>query len=93
MSGGGGHTSGMDRTKTSGADPGELAAEEQSLGEVHVGVGLSDTELALELAASSKVTLDQLWDVVRQRRAKRHAGQDPDVAAQRPADTVEGYLQ
>ena len=70
---------------------GELAAEEQSLEEAHVGVGLSDTELARK--RELEVTLDQLWDVVRQRRAKRHAGQDPDVAAQRPADTVEGYLQ
>ena len=39
------------------------------------------------------MTLDQLWDTLRQRRAKRHAGQDPDAASERPASTVEGYLQ
>jgi hypothetical protein len=70
---------------------GELAAEEQSLEEAHVGEGLSDTELARK--RELEVTLDQLWDVVRQRRAKRHAGQDPDAATERPAGTVEGYLQ
>ncbi|GAA2015792.1 DUF2630 family protein [Nakamurella flavida] len=36
--------------------------------------------------------LDQAWDLLRQRDARRHAGQDPDGAAVRPADTVEGYL-
>ena len=40
-----------------------------------------------------EVTLDQLWDTLRQRRAKRQAGQDPDAASQRSPDTVEGYLQ
>ena len=39
------------------------------------------------------MTLDQLWDMLRQRRAKRHAGQNPDVAEERSAGTVEGYLQ
>ena len=39
------------------------------------------------------MTLDQLWDTLRQRRAKRNAGQDPDAASERPASTVEGYLQ
>ena len=39
------------------------------------------------------MTLDQLWDMLRQRRAKRSAGQDPDEAHERPAGTVEGYLQ
>jgi hypothetical protein len=39
------------------------------------------------------VTLDQLWDTLRQRRAKRNAGQDPGAASERPASTVEGYLQ
>ncbi|HXY26734.1 MAG TPA: DUF2630 family protein [Acidimicrobiales bacterium] len=70
---------------------GELAAEEQRLEEAHVGQGLSEEELARK--ADLEVTLDQLWDVLRQRRAKRHAGQDPDTASQRSPDTVEGYLQ
>ncbi len=34
-----------------------------------------------------------MWDLLRQRRAKRNAGQDPETAEQRSAGTVEGYLQ
>jgi uncharacterized protein DUF2630 len=70
---------------------GELAAEEQRLEEAHVGEGLSEAEL--ERKRDLEVTLDEMWDLLRQRRAKRHAGQDPDAAQQRSADTVEGYLQ
>jgi Protein of unknown function (DUF2630) len=70
---------------------GELAAEEQRLEEAHVGEGLTDAELARKREV--EVMLDQLWDTLRQRRAKRHAGQDPDEAHERPAGTVEGYLQ
>lgn len=40
-----------------------------------------------------RVRLDRLWDVLRQRRAKREAGLDPDDARARPAATVEDYLQ
>jgi hypothetical protein len=36
--------------------------------------------------------LDQTWDLLRQRRAKREYGDDPDTARTRSADTVEGYL-
>ncbi len=36
--------------------------------------------------------LDQCWDLLRQRRAKIAAGQDPDQAHARPASQVEGYL-
>ena len=38
-----------------------------------------------------RVELDQLWDYLRQRRALRDAGQDPDSAQMRDADTVERY--
>jgi len=40
-----------------------------------------------------EVRLDQCWDLLRQRRARRHAGQDPDDAQVRPAEVVEGYRQ
>jgi hypothetical protein len=69
----------------------ELAAEEQRLEEGHVGEGLSDEER--ERLHDVEVTLDKLWDTLRQRRAKRNAGQDPDQAHERSAETVEGYLQ
>jgi Protein of unknown function (DUF2630) len=36
---------------------------------------------------------DQLWDLLRQRDAKRQYGQDPDEASPRPEQQVEGYLQ
>lgn len=39
-----------------------------------------------------EVQLDQCWDLLRQRRALREAGLDPDDAKVRPADEVEGYL-
>jgi hypothetical protein len=38
-------------------------------------------------------TLDQCWDLLRQRRAKREFGDDPDDAAVRDVRTVEGYQQ
>jgi hypothetical protein len=38
-------------------------------------------------------SLDQCWDLLRQRRAARYAGQDPEAAHTRPVGEVEGYLQ
>ncbi len=35
--------------------------------------------------------LDQCWDLLRQRRAKREFGDDPATAKVRAAGTVEGY--
>jgi hypothetical protein len=40
-----------------------------------------------------EVELDRCWDLLRQRRAARDAGGDPDQAQVRDASTVEGYLQ
>ncbi len=40
-----------------------------------------------------EVQLDQCWDLLRQRRAKRQYGEDPDEATVRPESTVESYLQ
>ncbi|MCO5993065.1 DUF2630 family protein [Actinoallomurus rhizosphaericola] len=37
--------------------------------------------------------LDQCWDLLRQRRARRNVGDDPDGAQSRPTGEVEGYLQ
>ncbi|MGI5167014.1 DUF2630 family protein [Spirillospora sp. CA-253888] len=39
------------------------------------------------------VALDQCWDLLRQRRARKDSGEDPDQAEVRPAGEVEGYLQ
>ena len=40
-----------------------------------------------------EVELDQCWDLLRQRRALREFGDDPDRAKVRPADIVEKYEQ
>jgi hypothetical protein len=40
-----------------------------------------------------EVELDRCWDLLRQRRALRAAGADPEEAEVRDADTVERYLQ
>ena len=40
-----------------------------------------------------QVELDQCWDLLRQRRAKREFGDDPDGAHVRPEDVVESYEQ
>jgi hypothetical protein len=37
--------------------------------------------------------LDQAWDLLRQRRAKRQYDENPDDATPRPESTVESYLQ
>ena len=42
---------------------------------------------------SLEVALDQCWDLLRQRRARRAAGLDPDAAQVRDATTVENYRQ
>jgi hypothetical protein len=39
------------------------------------------------------VELDRCWDLLRQRRARRSAGKDPEEAHPRDGDTVEKYLQ
>jgi hypothetical protein len=40
-----------------------------------------------------KVSLDQCWDLLRQRRALRDAGLDPDAATARDPEVVERYEQ
>jgi uncharacterized protein DUF2630 len=42
---------------------------------------------------SIRVELDRYWDLLRQRRARRAAGRDPEGASPRDDDTVEHYLQ
>jgi Protein of unknown function (DUF2630) len=70
---------------------GALADQERQLEEAHASEPLSDAEHA-ELRRL-EVTLDRLWDLLRQRRALRSAGRDPDEAHERGEDVVERYLQ
>jgi hypothetical protein len=69
----------------------ELVDEEHSL-ESHPGPrGLGDEEQ--ERLRSLEIALDQCWDLLRQRRARRSAGEDPDAAVARDPRVVEGYQQ
>ena len=51
--------------------------------------GLNEDEVAR--LRGLEVTLDQCWDLLRQRRARREFGLDPDAAKPRDATTVERY--
>jgi hypothetical protein len=62
----------------------ELVAEEQKLqGTDHDPARVRELE----------VTLDQLWDLLRQRRSQEEFGRDPSEAQPRDPKTVEGYIQ
>jgi len=67
----------------------ELAHEEHELFERESRGKVTDTDR--ERLRRIEVTLDQCWDLLRQRRARRAAGLDPDKARVRDEKTVEGY--
>jgi hypothetical protein len=64
----------------------ELADEEHQLYEKG-----DLTEAQRQRLKAINVALDQYWDLLRQRRAKREFGENPDEAEVRPARIVEGY--
>jgi hypothetical protein len=66
----------------------DLAAEEHKL---YGQTSLGDTEAAR--LKKIEVELDQCWDLLRQRQARRAAGQDPNKAHVRPPGIVENYEQ
>ena len=63
----------------------QLVAEEETLQE--------SPNHDVDRLRNLEVTLDQCWDLLRQRRAKREFGLDPDAASPRDPTTVEGYQQ
>jgi hypothetical protein len=69
----------------------QLADEEHRLERSHAGDGLSDAEQAR--LGELEVALDQCWDLLRQRRARRTSGGNSDDAEVRSESVVEGYLQ
>ena len=69
----------------------KLVAEEHRLEAEAVGRGPDNPEH--ERLRAVQVTLDQCWDLLRQRRARRGVGEDPNSAHVRDANTVEHYLQ
>jgi len=66
----------------------QLVKEEERL---YAKNGLTDEDEAR--LAEVKVALDQCWDLLRQRRALREFGEDPEKAKVRPAKIVENYEQ
>ena len=68
-----------------------LIAREHELRDHAGGRGLSEEEQAEQRAL--EVRLDQLWDLLRRRRALRAAGEDPSQADVRPEEVVEHYEQ
>jgi hypothetical protein len=69
----------------------KLEAEEHKLRGEEEGAAPDVLERDRARLGAIKVELDQLWDLLRQRRALRAAGRNPDDAAMRDADTVERY--
>jgi hypothetical protein len=69
----------------------ELVQEEHQLWEREAAGSATDEDR--QRLESLKVSLDQSWDLLRQRRALREAGRDPDDADVRGANVVEGYEQ
>jgi hypothetical protein len=53
---------------------------------------LDDAERGRRLA-ELEIQLDQAWDLLRQRQARRQYDQDPEGAAERPVRVVENYLE
>jgi len=87
--------------ETQGGKMAENRTDESVLAKIKL---LVDEEHALYSAAEPsgdsharleelRIELDQCWDLLRQRRALREFGRDPDQAAVRPADVVEHYKQ
>lgn len=69
----------------------QLVAEEHELWEREsAGDGSEADRRRLQ---DLKVSLDQCWDLLRQRRALREAGRDPDAADLRAPEVVERYEQ
>lgn len=69
----------------------DLVNEEHHLEEAHQGTRLSPEEQ--QRLRELEIALDRCWDLLRQRRARREFGQDPETAAPRPTEVVEGYQQ
>ena len=68
-----------------------LVAEEHELRSQHHIGPLQGADA--ERLAQLEERLDQAWDLLRQRRARREFGDNPDTAAERDPSTVEGYRQ
>ena len=66
-----------------------LADEEHTLDQTSGGPSQATSDRRREI----EVALERCWDLVRQRRARRRAGEDPAAAILRSADVVAHYQQ
>jgi hypothetical protein len=69
----------------------QLVAEEHRLWERESAGSASDADR--RRLQEIEVSLDQCWDLLRQRRALREAGRDTEAADIRQPEVVEGYEQ
>ncbi len=70
----------------------ELVSEEHEL-RGRVAGGELSTRQEQERLRALEEALDQCWDLLRQRRARREFGESPDSVQPRPPSEVESYLQ
>jgi Protein of unknown function (DUF2630) len=68
-----------------------MVAEEHELWEREAAGQATDSDR--QRLESLRVSLDQCWDLLRQRRARREAGQSPEGAELRSPEVVERYQQ
>jgi hypothetical protein len=80
----------MDDSEIHGAIE-QLVAEEHELWEREAAGNASEDDR--RRLRELKISLDQWWDLLRQRRALQEAGGDPDAADVMRPDVVEGYEQ
>ena len=75
-------------------DEGVLQKIHALVGEEHALYGRSDLDgNDRDRLDKIRIQLDQAWDLLRQRRALREFGDDPDRAHERPVKIVENYEQ
>ncbi|MFY9928739.1 MAG: DUF2630 family protein [Streptosporangiaceae bacterium] len=70
----------------------ELIETEHKLRQQLAAGELTSAEERAQLK-STEEALDQCWDLLRQRRARREFGERPEDTEARPVSEVEGYLQ
>lgn len=70
----------------------DLVSQEHTL-RTQLSAGELSSQQEHDRLAALEGALDQCWDLLRQRRAKREFGQDVDEAIPRTVETVEKYLQ
>ena len=85
-----GYNSGVDDPQIHGAID-DMVAEEHRLWEREAAGEATDADR--QRLEALGVSLDQCWDLLRQRRARRDAGQSPEGAELRSSEVVERYEQ